>query len=520
MATDSTLAAQRLGVAGSTAAPARRLIAGIAALASRNIRLTVVVSVVLICGSFAAAAVVQLRLDHIHAVNQASYYEARRAHDLASTFSVAFDRISRLGAELARGHVDESIFRALPAVAAISVFDAEGNLLKAAGENATAIAPRAKSVDSEGEFLKLGFPVDGGFVAVMIDQRYLVPPPLLNRASIVNNQDKILIAGPDSTAPKVFATAIDGWDAKATVPLHEEEALSAWYGSLPLYLFVILGPALVGGGLAALFVGEFERRQKATDAVRALRNARPQEAQLLVRLAQAERMGIEAQRSKSEFIAHMSHELRTPLNAIIGFSEVIERGFYGEVGHAKYTEYARDIGDAGRSLHSKIGDILEFANVEAGRYPLSPEKVDLAEIAERCVNDHMGRAFSRRIALELGMAEPMEVRTDPLAVSRILANLISNALTYTPEGGRVRLSVYEEDNMAVISIADTGRGFSPSEQELLGNPFARFDRSGAVTGTGLGLSIAMALARRMGGTVGLKNGDENGTTAELKLPKG
>ena len=76
-------------------------------------------------------------------------------------------------------------------------------------------------------------------------------------------------------------------------------------------------------------------------------------------------------RSKSEFIAHMSHELRTPLNAVIGFSEVIAQGLFGPPGHPKYSEYASDIAEAGRGLHAKIGDILEFANIEAGRYPLA-----------------------------------------------------------------------------------------------------------------------------------------------------
>src|SRR6185437_12857655 len=106
---------------------------------------------------------------------------------------------------------------------------------------------------------------------------------------------------------------------------------------------------------------------KASRAVKALRSTQPAASRLLIRLAQAERDLIEARRSRTEFISHMSHELRTPLNAVIGFSEIIERGMFGAVGHAKYVEYARDIGAAGRGLHTKIGDILEFANLEAGR---------------------------------------------------------------------------------------------------------------------------------------------------------
>ena len=83
----------------------------------------------------------------------------------------------------------------------------------------------------------------------------------------------------------------------------------------------------------------------------------------------------------------------------------------------------------------------------------------------------------------------------------------------------IKRFVREEDGAALIAIHDSGRGFSQDEQDRLGKPFARFDRSGAVTGTGLGLSIAMALARRMGGALHLSNGEESGTAAELRLPK-
>src|SRR5262249_35471973 len=158
---------------------------------------------------------------------------------------------------------------------------------------------------------------------------------------------------------------------------------------------------------------------------RAMRATNPADARLLIRLAQAERDAAEAQRSKAEFIAHMSHELRTPLNAIIGFSEIIERGMFGPVGNAKYVEYARDIASAGRGLHAKIGDILEFANLEAGRYPISFCEFDLAELATACVEDHVGRAFSRRIRLDVMASEPALVRADPLGVKRILTNLLS-----------------------------------------------------------------------------------------------
>ena len=132
----------------------------------------------------------------------------------------------------------------------------------------------------------------------------------------------------------------------------------------------------------------------------------------MVRLANAERGAMEALRSRSEFIAHMSHELRTPLNAVIGFSEIIAEELYGPNGHPKYGEYARDICNAGRNLHAKIGDILDFANIEAGRFPLREEAVDLAALVAGCVDEQQGRAFSRRISLSLAFGEPGLVRAD------------------------------------------------------------------------------------------------------------
>ncbi len=296
--------------------------------------------------------------------------------------------------------------------------------------------------------------------AVDFDPGALVPPSLLARAALTLTDGAVLIQ--DAQWPGGGGTvAVPGWPLTVRIAVDADAALSAWVGSLPLYLFVILGPSLVGAGLAAVFVGEFERRARSASAIRTLRSTRPVEAKLLVRLAEAERRAAEDARAKSEFIAHMSHELRTPLNAIIGFSEVIARGFYGAVGHPKYMEYASDINAAGRSLHDKIGNILEFANVEAGRYPLAPAKIDVAAIAAACVQEHMGRAFSRRVALEMGFAQADDALADPLAVGRVLTALVDNALAYTAEGGRVRVGVHDEEAAIVVSVIDKRRRLQP-----------------------------------------------------------
>jgi signal transduction histidine kinase len=507
---------------GTAAWPAgSALLAGIAKLAGRNIKLTVVLCVVLICGSFAAAAALQLRFDRVEALNQATYFETRRAGDIASVAAAALERYAALG----RLYADSGT---APRTARnIAVFDSTGiplstltgdasfvrlptDVLKAARTNPVVIA------DSGLATIVFGY--RDRIVAVSFDAATLVPASAMRSAMLSTTNGEIVTGEAASPSARVASEPVGGWPLRVTTAIDDDGALAAWYGSLPLYIFVILGPALVGAGLAALFVGEFERRARASGAIRALKSTRPGEARLLVRLAEAERQAVESQRSKAEFIAHMSHELRTPLNAIIGFSEVIERGFYGAVGHAKYVEYARDIGTAGRSLHAKIGDVLEFANLEAGRYPLSPIACDVSEIAGECVAEHVGRAFSRRVALDILPAAPVEALADPLAIKRIVTNLLANALAYTREGGRVRVEIWAEEGAAIVSVRDDGSGFTTRELETTGKAFRRFDRPGAPTGAGLGLAIAFMLARRMGGALRLAGLPGEGTHAELRLP--
>ena len=188
--------------------------------------------------------------------------------------------------------------------------------------------------------------------------------------------------------------------------------------------------------------------------------------------------------------------------------------------HAKYAEYAGDTrAAAGRGLHARIGDILEFFNIEAGRHPLTLERVELAALASACVEDHKGRAFSRRIMLDIGFALPGDVRADASAVRRILSNLIANALAYTGEGGAVLVDVRQEEGAGVVLVRDSGRGFSAAERGRAGRAFQRFDRAGQITGPGLGLAIAMELTRRMGGAMRLSSRPDDGSVMEVRLPR-
>jgi signal transduction histidine kinase len=483
----------------------------------RNARLMVPISIALICGSFAAAAVLSMRLDRAHALNQAAHFEAQRARDLAAVAGASLDRLAEAGLDFARNPGAQPHD---PAIRNIVVFrgGSPGAVLKAQ----SALPPQpgftgARSVFRFGPQAGLALREGDGIVTVLFDPAALVPPALMRNAALI--ADGMALAGTASGDGIQQEQAVEGWPLVAATQLDDDGALANWRGLLPFYLFVILGPAIAGGWLAALFVGAFERHEKAAHAIRALKTTRPIEARLMVRLANAERAAFEAARSKSEFVAHMSHELRTPLNAVIGFSEVIAQGLFGPPGHPKYAEYARDIAESGRGLHTRIGDILEFANIEAGRHPLKPEQIDLAALANACVEEHKGRAFSRRIQLDIGFAASAPVTADPLAVRRILSNLISNALAYTREGGAVLVDVRAEEGAGVALVRDSGAGFSRDERERAGRPFQRFDRPGHVTGAGLGLAIAMELARRMGGAMRLSSLPGDGSVMELRLPR-
>ncbi len=523
-------------------------------------RVIVLLSVILIGGSFASAAVIQMRLDHARALDQATFLETRRAQEIATDFSATLDRYVALGTAFATATGSAETSAALSeagggALKNIAVLSQGGQLLfEMKGDphtflplpaTAWADARQARAVvpGDDGHTMVIAFSAGDRVVAMQLDLTALVQPASMENTVIATRDGDLLALGTGwKTAPSIAALAnaqdnatarvinlpnehrlialspVPGWPASVGASVKTGEALGAWYGSLPLYFFLIFGPALAGAGLAVLFVREFERRARTAEAVRNLRATRPDEAKMLVRLAEAERRAIESERAKTEFIAHMSHELRTPLNAIIGFSEVIERGVFGAAGHPKYVEYARDINAAGRQLHSKIGDILDFADLEAGRHPLDVGVVDIAAIARDVIADAAGRAFLRRIKLTVALPQSAAVLADTSAVKRIISNLLTNALQYTPDGGAVRIQLRRENEAVVLSLRDNGLGFSKSEIDQTGEAFSHFDRPGSATGTGLGLSISMALARRMNGAVQIRSAQGEGTLAELRLP--
>jgi signal transduction histidine kinase len=522
-----------------------------------GVRVIVVGSLVLISGSFASAALIQMRLDREHALAQAATFETERAGDLASVLAASLERYAAIGRGFANASLDPEATAALAEAGGkglrnIAVLDPSGHLiseLKSAPREFLPLPSAALDQAKAGNFV--GVAADGRHLVMVVSTGARVVAVEVDPGALIASRDglvampagRLLALGQDwkgvpdtaalalsgqSSATRVIAmpegerlvslAVVPGWPLVTGASADVGQTLDAWYGTLPLYLFLILGPALAGAGLAAVFVREFERRIRSAEAARALRSTRPEEARLLVRLADAERRAIYAERAKGEFMSHMSHELRTPLNAIIGFSEVIEQSMLGAAGHPKYLEYARDIARAGHQLHARVGEILEFVDLDARRVPIASECIDVSPLARQSLQALQPLARERGIHLLVSLPENMRARADAAAVKRIFASILTNAVQYTPDGGEVRVAVKRDKDCVVAIVKDTGLGFSEDEKARAGEAFRRFERPGHATGLGLGLAIATTLARRMGGSLRLAGAQGQGTTVELRLP--
>jgi two-component system cell cycle sensor histidine kinase PleC len=228
----------------------------------------------------------------------------------------------------------------------------------------------------------------------------------------------------------------------------------------------------------------------------------------------------EANRSKSEFLANMSHELRTPLNAINGFSEIMSGEMFGPLGHERYKDYVQDILSSGQHLLSLINDILDMSKIEAGKMQLQPEPVDPAQLLEQCVRIMRARAEEKEINLTVEGEDLPSIEADPRAIKQVLLNLMSNAVKFTPEGGKVTVRTFDAADGVVIQVADTGIGISEEDLERVGRPFEQIENqhSKVHQGSGLGLALSKSLVEMHGGTLRIDSVLGKGTTVSFTLP--
>jgi signal transduction histidine kinase len=225
-------------------------------------------------------------------------------------------------------------------------------------------------------------------------------------------------------------------------------------------------------------------------------------------------------RHKSEFLANMSHELRTPLNAIIGFSELLQARLAGDL-NEQQAGYVADVLDAGRHLLALINDILDLSKVEAGKMELDVADFSLRDTLETGVTMHADRAAQAGIALALTLEpEEIAVRADERKLRQVVFNLISNAVKFTPAGGRVDVAARLADGVVEVAVTDTGTGIAPENQELIFEEFGqvRGDSGKQHEGTGLGLPLSRRLVELHGGRLWVESVEGTGSTFRFTLP--
>jgi signal transduction histidine kinase len=229
-----------------------------------------------------------------------------------------------------------------------------------------------------------------------------------------------------------------------------------------------------------------------------------------------------ATRQKSEFLANMSHELRTPLNGIIGLAELMHDGKVGPVA-PDHKEYLRDILTSSGHLMQLINDVLDLAKVESGKIEFHPEVVDVARVvAEVC---HILRALSAQKRLRIDCEiDPRveEIVADPSRLKQILYNFLSNALKFTPDGGRIAVRAMPEGSHDLrLEVTDSGIGIRTEDVEQLFVEFEQLDHGSNKNhaGTGLGLALTRRIVEAQGGHVGVVSTPATGSTFFAVLPR-
>ncbi|MFD2237027.1 sensor histidine kinase [Aureimonas populi] len=271
-------------------------------------------------------------------------------------------------------------------------------------------------------------------------------------------------------------------------------------------ILLSLAPVRDGAGVLTHVVG----------TARDITQERCAEARLETTLKAAQ----DASEAKSRFLANISHELRTPLNAIIGFTDILEKEYFGGFESPRQKEYVELIGRSGEHLLQVVNGLLDISKIEAGRYEIAPERFSLREAMESA--GAMVKAEAERKGLMLILQEPdkgAEIHADPRAFHQILLNLLSNAVKFTEEGS-VRLSARIEGGRQLVVVEDTGIGIAQADLTRIAEPFVQLgrDRPGAQPGTGLGLSLVKGLCELHGGRLTIESRPGIGTTASVSIP--
>ena len=239
-------------------------------------------------------------------------------------------------------------------------------------------------------------------------------------------------------------------------------------------------------------------------------------------LKEAKESAERAYAAKSQFLANMSHELRTPLNAIIGFSEMMQRQLLGPIGTEKYLDYITGIRESGEHLLDLISDILDMSKIEAGKYELDLEEINISKTIKLAVHMMEGRAleYGIKIVTDALQNNDLTVMADRRAFMQIILNLLSNAVKFSKDGGNIWIECLERPEFVSIKVRDEGIGIPANKLQCILRPFEQASSSYSRDheGSGLGLAITKELVDIHGGTLLIDSTVNVGTTVTVRMP--
>ncbi len=244
-------------------------------------------------------------------------------------------------------------------------------------------------------------------------------------------------------------------------------------------------------------------------------------AELRDGLARAADAAKAAEMAKSNFLAAVSHELRTPLNAIIGFSDMLMHEMFGPFQEPRQKEYVGIVRDSGQHLLDVVNSILDVSKIESGCYAINPEPFRFRDAVDMCASMMALQAEAKALSISIDLAAGTgEVKADRRAVQQMLINLVSNAVKFTPDGGKVEIGAKRLGSRLHFWVSDTGIGIAEEHLSRLGTPFMQIqnDYTRRFEGTGLGLSLVKGLVALHEGTMSIESAPEEGTKVTISLP--
>ncbi|HXH27143.1 MAG TPA: ATP-binding protein [Candidatus Acidoferrum sp.] len=228
----------------------------------------------------------------------------------------------------------------------------------------------------------------------------------------------------------------------------------------------------------------------------------------------------EIDKAKTEFVSLASHQLRTPLSTINWYAEMLLAGDAGKI-TGEQKKYVDEIYRGNKRMTDLVGALLNVSRIDLGTFVIEPEMTNIVTLAQNTVRDLEPRIFQRKIDFEEQYEPRMpKISLDPKLIRMVVENLCSNAVKYTPEGGKVVLAIKREQDWLSISIQDTGYGIPKDQQSKIFTKLFRADnaKSQDIEGNGLGLYIVKSIVEYSGGKIWFESEQDKGTTFHVELP--